>query len=76
MIGYAPVGGVLVGSRNCGRKTEMKIWLLTATVLALVASLIMNGGEVTVAIVVNLAIWGILGVLMWSLWKYVARGQS
>ncbi len=53
----------------------MKIWLLTVVAFALAASLTLNSEAITVAVVVNLAIWGILGVLMWSLWKYVARYQ-
>ena len=54
----------------------MKIWLSAAALLALAASLILNGEAITVAIVVNLAIWGLLGTLMWCLGKYLlARGR-
>ena len=49
----------------------MKIWLSAAAIVALATSLILNGEEVTVAIVVNLAIWGLLGVVVWLLGKYL-----
>ena len=55
----------------------MKYWLLAAAVLALAASLMLNGEAVTFAIVVNLAVWGLLGVGLWRLGKYLlARGQG
>ena len=54
----------------------MKIWVLVAVALAIAASLVLNGEAITVAIVVNLAIWGLLGVGIWRLGKYVlSRGQ-
>ncbi len=54
----------------------MKYWPLAAAVLALAASLVLNGEAVTLAIVVNLAVWGLLDVGLWRLGKYIlARGQ-
>ncbi len=54
----------------------MKYWVSLAVVLAIAASLLMNGDVVTVAIIVNLAIWGILGVALWGVGKCVfARKQ-
>ena len=54
----------------------MKYWLLAAAVLALAASLVLNGEAVTLAIVVNLVVWGLLGVGLWRLGKYLlARGE-
>ena len=49
----------------------MKYWLLAAAVLALAVSLVLNGGAVTFAIAVNLAIWGLLGAGLWRLGKYL-----
>ena len=54
----------------------MKYWAIAAAVLAIAASLLMNGEVVTVAIIVNLAIWGSLGVALWAVGKCVlARNQ-
>ena len=54
----------------------MKYWVSAAVVLAIAASLLMNGEVVTVAIIVNLAIWGILVVALWGVGKCVfARKQ-
>ena len=53
----------------------MKHWLLAAA-LALAVSLILNGEAITLAIVVNMAIWGLLGAGLWRLGKYLlARGE-
>ena len=49
----------------------MKIWALVAVALTIAASLVLNGEAITVAIVVNLAIWGLLGVGIWRLGKYL-----
>ena len=55
----------------------MRYWLLGAAVLALAASLVLNGEAATLAIVVNLAVWGLLGVAIWGLGKFLlARGQK
>ncbi len=51
----------------------MRIWLSTAAILALAVSLLLNGEAITVAILVNLAIWGILGVAVWRLGKRITR---
>lgn len=51
----------------------MMYWLLTAVILALASSLILNGEAITFAIVVNMAIWGLLGAGLWRLGKYLAR---
>ena len=54
----------------------MKYWLLAAVALAIAASLVLNGEAMTLAIVVNLAIWGLLGVGLWRLGKYLlARSE-
>lgn len=54
----------------------MKYWLLAAAALAIAASLVLNGEVVTLAIVVNVAIWGLLGAGIWRLGKYLlARGE-
>ena len=55
----------------------MKYWLLAAAVLALAASLVLNGEAATFAIAVNLAVWGLLGAGLWRLGKYLlARGEG
>ena len=54
----------------------MKIWVLVAVALAIGTSLVLNGEAITVAIVVNLAVWGLLGVAMWRLGKRIfAQGR-
>ena len=59
-----------------GRNRDMKIWLSAAALVALAMSLVLNGEAATVAIVVNLAIWGLLGVVVWLFGKYIlARGE-
>ena len=55
---------------------KVKIWVLAAVALTIAASLVLNGEAITMAIVVNLAIWGLLGVAVWRLGKYLlARRQ-
>ena len=49
----------------------MKYWISAAVVMALAASLILNGEAITVSIVVNLAIWGLLGIAFWHIGKFV-----
>ncbi len=49
----------------------MKIWLWAAILAALASSIFLNGGAITVAIVVNLVIWGLLGAAIWRLAKYL-----
>ena len=49
----------------------MRYWISVAVVMAVAASLILNGEAITVSIFVNLAIWGILGTVVWYLGKCV-----
>ena len=49
----------------------MKIQVLAAVALIIAASLVLNGEAITLAIVVNLVVWGLLGVGLWRLGKFL-----
>ncbi len=55
---------------------KVKIQVLAAVALIIAASLVLNGEAITLAIVVNLVVWGLLGVGLWRLGKFLlARRQ-